>query len=193
MNGKTDPKAKAQNPLSLTGASAIEGAPAAQAAVAQPAAQAGATQAAAAPAPPAFASQATPSICHIFRPAKGTDLLKEVDAFVRSRGLNLAWLAMFGAVSPASLRFYQQDTQTWKDLLVEKEVEVVSALGNVSLLNGEPIVHVHMVVSDDTGACFGGHLAEGTIVFNMEIVIQALSGPPVIRKLDGATGLTIWQ
>jgi uncharacterized protein len=143
--------------------------------------------------PPAFSSQATPGICHIFRPAKGTDLLKELDAYVRSHGINLAWIAMFGAVSPASLRFYEQDTQSWKDFVIDKEVEVDSALGNVTLLNGEPIVHVHMTVSDETGACFGGHLAEGTIVFNMEIVIQALSGPVISRKHDAATGLTIWQ
>ncbi|HLA82211.1 MAG TPA: DUF296 domain-containing protein, partial [Thermoleophilia bacterium] len=74
----------------------------------------------------------------------------------------------------------------------EEQLEVISMVGNVSLLNGEPIVHAHMVLSDEEGRCFGGHLAANTVVFNMEILMTTLSGPPVTRKLDSDTGLTLW-
>jgi hypothetical protein len=66
-------------------------------------------------------------------------------------------------------------------------------LGNVSLLNGEPIVHAHITFADDQGRCFGGHLGPNTIVFNMEILMTTLSAAqPVVRKMDSQTGLTIW-
>ena len=67
-------------------------------------------------------------------------------------------------------------------------------LGNVSLLNGEPIVHAHITFADEQGRCFGGHLGPNTLVFNMEILLTTLSAAKsVVRKMDPQTGLTIWH
>jgi len=140
-----------------------------------------------------FKTEATAGPVHILRPAGGSDLLKELEKYVRDAGINLAWLSGVGAVSRATLRYYDQVTHQWEDLQLEKRLEVVSIVGNVSLLNGEPIVHVHATLSDEEGACYGGHLAYDTLVFNMEIMLQTLSGAVVTRVSDPVTGLSLWQ
>ncbi|MCL5735327.1 MAG: DNA-binding protein [Actinobacteria bacterium] len=139
-----------------------------------------------------FHVQANIGPTHVLKPAFGTDLLNELQGFVREKGINLAWISGLGAVARATLRYYDQTNKSWKDIQLEQQLEVISMLGNVSLLNGEPIVHLHVVLSDEEGRCYGGHLAANTLVFNMEILMTTLSGPPVIRKLDGDTGLTLW-
>lgn len=140
-----------------------------------------------------FDVQASIGPAHILKPDFGSDLLKELQQFVLAKNINLAWLSGVGAVSKAVIRYYDQTKQEWLDLVLDERLEVAGMWGNVSLLNGEPIVHVHIVLSDGTGRCYGGHLADGTIVFNLEIMMTTLSGPAVVRKMDAQTGLTIWH
>jgi predicted DNA-binding protein with PD1-like motif len=140
-----------------------------------------------------FHIQASLGPAHILRPPFGSDLLEELKTFVQARGINLAWLSGIGALSRASLRYYDQANKAWVDLDLDQRLEVASMTGNVSLLNGEPIVHVHIVLADEEGRCYGGHLGENSRVFNMEILLNTLSGPAVIRKMDAETGLTIWH
>lgn len=137
--------------------------------------------------------QAKQGPTYVLRPALGTDLLDELQAFVCKHGINLAWISGVGAVSRAGLRFYDQATKTWHDIDLDQNMEVAGMQGNVSLLNGEPIVHIHITLADEDGRYYGGHVATNTIVFNMEIFMTSLIGPPVTRKLDVDTGLTIWS
>ncbi len=137
--------------------------------------------------------QASIGPAHLLKPPFGSDLLKELESYVRAKGINLAWLSGVGAVSRATLRYYDQMKKTWLDLDLDRRLEVAGMWGNVSLLNGEPIVHVHIVLADEEGNCYGGHLANNTLVFNLEIMLTTLTGPAVIRKMDPQTGLTIWH
>ena len=140
-----------------------------------------------------FDVQASIGPVHILKPDFGSDLLKELQKYVLAKNINLAWLSGVGAVSKACIRYYDQPQKQWIDLTLDKRLEVAGMWGNVSLLNGEPIVHVHIALADEQGHCFGGHLADGTLVFNLEILMTTLSGPPVVRKMDAQTGLTIWH
>ena len=140
-----------------------------------------------------FDVQASIGRVHLLKPDFGSDLLKELQKYVLANHINRACLSGVGAVSKANIRYYNQPTQEWIDLELNQNLEVAGMWGNVSLLNGEPIVHVHIALADAQGRCYGGHLARGTTVFNLEILLTTLSGPPVTRKMDPETGLTIWQ
>ena len=60
--------------------------------------------------------QATVGPVHILKPPFGSDLLKELNDFVHTQGINLAWFSGLGAVSSATFRYYDQPTQSWVDL-----------------------------------------------------------------------------
>lgn len=137
--------------------------------------------------------QASMGPAHILRPPFGSDLLKELEGFVRAEGINLAWLSGLGAVSRATIRYFEEPKQQWIDIELDKRLEVASLLGNVSLMNGEPILHVHIALCDEEGRCYGGHLGYNTLAINVEMLVTTLSGPAVTRKLDAQTGLTIWH
>lgn len=139
-----------------------------------------------------YSVQAKTGPRYVLRPAFGTDLVRELQEFVHQEGINLAWLSGVGDVSRANLRYYNQVDKVWVDIDLGQHLQVVNLTGNISLLNGEPIVHVHITLSDEEGRCYGGHVGPNTIVFNMEILMTTLNGPPVTRKLDSDTGLTLW-
>ena len=130
---------------------------------------------------------------HILKPPLGSDLLPELDAFVRSEGVHLALLSGVGSVSRATIRYYDQPKKTWIDHDLDRRMEVAGLWGNVSLHNGEPSVHVHCVLADEEGRCYGGHLGANTLVFNLEIHMTTMTGPSVLRRMDPETGLSIWH
>jgi hypothetical protein len=140
-----------------------------------------------------YSVKASPGSVYILKPPFGSDILPELDKFVRAEGIHLAWLTGVGAVSRATVRYYDQPNKTWVDHDFDRRMEVAGLWGNVSLHNGEPSVHVHCVLADEDGRCFGGHLGANTLVFNLEIHLTTLTGPPVLRRMDSETGLSIWH
>jgi hypothetical protein len=73
---------------------------------------------------------------------------------------------------------------------------VLSGLGNISILDGEPFVHVHMTVADKDGNAFGGHLDKGTKVWLIEAIIKQpsfLFGKGIERNFDDEICLSVWK
>jgi predicted DNA-binding protein with PD1-like motif len=72
-------------------------------------------------------------------------------------------------------------------------MEIVSLYGNISLKDGKPFAHVHVVLSDAKGNGRGGHLLPGrTPVFACELIIEEFDGEPPVRLNDENTGLALW-
>lgn len=123
---------------------------------------------------------------------KDDDLLKELTKIVKEKDINTGIIKVIGAVQNAKIGFYNQDKNEYEYKKFNREMEVVSCIGNISLMEGEPFIHAHIVLADEDGSCYGGHLAEGTKVFASEFYIQPLKGDKLERTHDEATQLTLW-
>ncbi len=73
------------------------------------------------------------------------------------------------------------------------DLEVLSSMGTVSLLDGKPFIHTHAAFADATGRPFGGHVNHGCEVWALEVKIEEFEGPPPVRLFDEETGLSRWQ
>ena len=133
-----------------------------------------------------------PGPIHIVRLNTGEDLLGAITEYATSSGISTAWLSYLGAVSKASLRYYDQDERVYRDFELDQHLEVLSGVGNVSLLDGAPFVHTHAAFADGAGHAFGGHLNTGTTVWALEIRMQELVGDPLTRLPDDCTSLSLW-
>lgn len=124
---------------------------------------------------------------------RGDDLLEALTALARARGVRAGWLQFLGAVERARLAFYDQEGHEYRPLELPQPLEIAAGVGNVSLLDGEPFVHAHVVLTDGEGRAYGGHLLPGTAVFACEYALWELAGaPPPERGPDPATGLKLW-
>jgi hypothetical protein len=64
-------------------------------------------------------------------------------------------------------------------------MEVLALGGNISLKDGQPFVHAHVILADGDGGAYGGHLAENSVVFALEFVIQELKADSSLhRQID---------
>lgn len=122
----------------------------------------------------------------------GGDLLEEIAAVADLHGMQAAELRAIGALKAARLAYYDQAAQEYGEFAVDGPVELLSLLGNVSRKDGATFVHAHATLAGHDGACVGGHVAPGCVVFACELVLQELVGEPLEREYDQVTGLALW-
>ena len=122
----------------------------------------------------------------------GSDLLEEITSVCSENGMVLGRVQALGAVSKARVGFYNQETREYEFHEIDRALEITNLVGNISIKDGEPMVHAHITLADEEGNAFGGHLAPGTIVFACEFVLDQYEGPEFMRGLDEETGLPLW-
>ena len=123
----------------------------------------------------------------------GADLLEEITTICKDNAIRLGRVEAIGAVQKAKIGFYPQDQKQYEFIEIDKEMEITGLIGNISLKEGNPMVHAHINLGDEEGRVIGGHLAPGTIVFACEVIIQELAGEDFNRGLDETTGLPLWE
>ena len=123
----------------------------------------------------------------------GSDLLGQLTFVCEKEKIHLGTVQAIGAVQKTRCGFYDQKKKEYNFFEIDEELEITSLLGNISIRDGKPMVHAHATFTDEKGNAFGGHLAEGTIVFACEFVIRALSGADYVREHDEQTGLPLWK
>ena len=123
----------------------------------------------------------------------GADLHEELTAIVRREKIRLGRIAALGATTHARVAYYDQNTKVYNPIEFPGGMEILNLHGNVSLRDGEPFVHAHILLGDPAGKIFGGHLLPGTKLFACELFIDELEGPPLERQPEGRTGLHLWK
>lgn len=120
------------------------------------------------------------------------DLLEELTRLAREAGITMGVVAVIGAVRRAVVAVYDQETQEYREVSLDRPLEILHCTGNISVRDGETVVHAHVTLGDDEGRAFGGHLVKGTPIFAGEAHFTELVGPVLERRRDGVTGLPLW-
>ena len=123
----------------------------------------------------------------------GQDLINSLQTIVGELGISLGRIEGIGALERATVGYYDQILHEYKWIQIEHPMEVLSLQGNISLKDGVPFVHAHLVLGNEKGKCFGGHAGEGCRVFAFEYIIFPFSGPALERCLDKDTELYLWK
>lgn len=125
------------------------------------------------------------------RLSEGEDLLEAITLRAKQAKITTGFFILIGALKKARLGFYRE--KEYKPIEVSEPVEIVSCIGNISLKEGEPIVHAHISISNETGEAFGGHLLPGCLVsVNAELVLVEAADLRLRRVLNEETKLYLW-
>ncbi len=128
----------------------------------------------------------------VARMEPGEDILSTIEAIADSYEIKSGQLTFIGAVSKANLGYFDRASQKYKSFSIEEDLEVVSGMGNISRLHDDSVVvHAHVIVADENGKSYGGHLNRGCEVSaTIELVIQEMKAG-VRRARDDLTGLNL--
>lgn len=88
-----------------------------------------------------------------------------------------------GALKEVELGFFNTKKNNYIHKCLEGEFELITAMGNISLVEGEPFAHTHVCLGDKNYRSYSGHLFEATIAVTAEIFLIPID-IAMIRKED---------
>lgn len=130
---------------------------------------------------------------HIVKLEKDSDLLETLTKYAEENNIQAAEINFIGAVQNAKVLYFNQEKKKYDEHIMDQPYEVLSGIGNISLLDNKPFVHVHVVLADSTGKAFGGHLDNGTKVWLIEAFIHEVDSKNLVRKYDENICLSVWS
>jgi len=120
------------------------------------------------------------------------DAVKEsLGGLAKQEGLSAASFQAIGAFSDATIRYFEWDRKSYKPIEVDEQVEVASLIGDIALSKeGEPMLHIHVVLGRSDGSALAGDLGEAHVRPTLEVVITETPAH-LHRKEDPETGLPL--
>ncbi len=123
---------------------------------------------------------------------KGDEVLSGLTEFAEHENIQAAQVSAIGAFQHALFGWFDEEQKAFRNIPVERQVEVCSLLGNIALVGGKPAVHVHGVVALPTGENRGGHLIEAHVWPTLELFLTAFP-EPLVKEHDAETGLPLFD
>jgi predicted DNA-binding protein with PD1-like motif len=122
---------------------------------------------------------------------KGAEAMRCLQDFALTERLGGSQITAIGALSGATLAFFDWETKQYQSIAVNEQVEVASLIGDIAVgPDGKPSVHVHAVLGRRDGSAMAGHLQEGYVRPTLEIIITE-SPQHLCKARDAESGLAL--
>src|SRR5918995_7465783 len=86
----------------------------------------------------------------------GDEAMTSIAAFARERTLRTTQFSAIGAFSRVVVAYFDWETKEYRNIPIDEQVEVLSLLGDITLEEGKPKVHAHVVISKADATAHGG-------------------------------------
>ena len=107
-------------------------------------------------------------------------------------GLNSGWVNGLGAISNIEIGYWDIEEKIYVKKTFDEDYELLSLIGNVSLVDNKPFIHTHISFSDTKFRVYGGHLFDAKVIAAAEFCIFT-SEYHLHRKLNCDIGLSLWD
>jgi hypothetical protein len=124
--------------------------------------------------------------------AKGDEILSGLTEFAEREKLTAGYFTAIGALQSARFGWFDPLHNAYRDIPIEQQVELISLLGDVGLVNGAPQIHAHGAVGFPDGQVRGGHLLQAIAWPTLELFLTACP-TTLIKKHDDETDLFLFD
>ena len=117
---------------------------------------------------------------------KGEEVMAGLEDFARKNNLGGSHLTAIGGFSGMTLGYFDRERKEYKKIPLDMQVEVLSLVGDITIEEGKPKVHAHVVVGLADGRTRGGHILEAHVWPTLEVIV--IESPRHLqRKTDPET------
>ena len=127
---------------------------------------------------------------YLLRFHTGQEVMDGLLAFAAKHNLVSGHLTGIGAISRATIGYFDPVRKEYLRTNHDEQMELVSIIGNLALVAGKPFYHIHVGLGMRDSSARGGHLFQCIVRPTVELVLTAYS-KPVRRQLDSQTGLQL--
>ena len=120
----------------------------------------------------------------------GDQVAAGLTEFAKAEQLGAAHFTAIGAFQELTLGSFDWESKQYQKIPVREQVEVLSLAGNLTLADGSPKLHAHVVVGKRDGTAHGGHLIEAIVRPTLEVIL--IESPKHLeRRHDPQSGLAL--
>ena len=123
---------------------------------------------------------------------KGDEIFNSINKVIDKEKLTCGWISGLGAFENILLGAYPLHKKDYIKKKFEDEYEITSLVGNISIKEGEPFIHIHVTMSDMNFKAYGGHLFSAYIAATCEIMIEIIDYK-LYRSKSEKIGLHLWD
>ena len=123
---------------------------------------------------------------------KGEFVNQKLLEVAEKENLKSGWINGLGAISNIEIGYWDIEKKIYIKQKFDNHYELLSLIGNVSLVNHEPFIHTHISFSDTEFKVFGGHLFDAKVIAAAEFCIF-MSDYHLHRELNCNIGLSLWD
>ena len=127
---------------------------------------------------------------YIVRLNVGEEIVESVKKFAQEENIRFGTVTGIGAINKAKIGLFNTETKEYQSTILEEDMEIISLAGNITEMNGEPYIHLHIALANSEHNVKAGHLNMAVISATGEIIIEAIDGY-VDREFDDDIGLNL--
>lgn len=122
--------------------------------------------------------------------AMGDEVRSGLTEFAQKHQVKTAHFTAIGDATAAKFGFFDYDRKMFKVIPISEPSEVSSFNGNIAVLNGKQVVHIHANVAIADGTTRGGHLLELVTGPTLEVFLT-VEPTPLYKKVNPQFGAGI--
>jgi predicted DNA-binding protein with PD1-like motif len=121
---------------------------------------------------------------------QGDEAFSGLQEFAEKYHVTSAHFTAIGAVSSATLGWFDPQRKMYKKIAIQGQHEVIGMSGDIALYQGKPVIHTHMVVGSEDGTTRCGHLLDANVSPTLEVMVSV---DPIAmhKRFDPETDLTL--
>lgn len=121
-----------------------------------------------------------------------SNIAEALTDFIQSQNILAGEVTGIGAVSEATLRFFNPSTKKYVDKTFKEQMEVTNISGNISEIEGKPTLHLHITLGREDYTALAGHLLEAKIQGAAEFIIYPLD-TRVVKIKNEEIGINLYD
>ena len=127
---------------------------------------------------------------YILRLDKGEEIVSTLKKFCEHYQIKLGIIAGIGATNKITVGLFATKAKEYHSQEFAGDFEIAPLYGNVSTMNNETYLHLHVNFCDKEHKSYGGHLNSAIVSATFEAVIEIIDGQ-INRKYSEEIGLNL--
>jgi hypothetical protein len=127
---------------------------------------------------------------YFIRIDRGEEIVESLKNFCKENGIKLGTVYGIGATSKAVVGFFEAETKKYHSKEFSGGHEIAPLAGNITTMNGETYLHLHINLCDAEQRSYGGHLNSAVVGATFEGFVDVMDGE-IERELSEDIGLNL--
>ncbi len=128
----------------------------------------------------------------VVRIDKGEELVDSLKTLCKKLDIKLGSIVGIGATEKITVGLMNTKTKKYQEKEFIGDHEIASLIGNITTMNGEVYLHLHVTICNIEHKAIGGHLSSAVISATFEGIIDIIDGE-VSRQYNDEIGLNLFH